>query len=607
MILIKILRSVIIAAALGALISITIAIVYDVNVAYLAGYIGTVLAVPFGLFIGIRDYLRYRRWILFTSLNLDKLPQQAQRYIAKVGGCIGYKLTVRREVMNELADEFEEQIRRCYSEEEKQKRIAQTIECFGDPRLLGKLIRRAKKRCRPVWKKAIVRSLQGVGVLLVLFILYTGWFITGTANPKVDYLARLNQLARPEIRAEDNAWKNYQRGLELMIQPDEKISDKTGRRLTELSQEEWIAIEKWIAENEESWAQFVAGSKKPYYYREYEVRDNKEFEPPLLAGVLLPPLADFRRMAHIMRFRADLALEQGDIESAAENALASLCLGHHFLHSSPILVEQLVGIAVSSIGMEMILEIAPNADTDFLYELQSNMPVLYFEELLKTAYTGEKYLILDAIQRTFTDSGVGGGHLIPHNMKYILPLIGNDKHFFSTIMASISHARRDATEAKVAELFDRIEKITELTPYQRHIEDKKFDYDIEASMLANRYTLISVLMADFGRVMHLHSRLEANYRAVLTVLAIKRYEMQKGHLPDSLDELVQAGYLDAVPMDPFGPGQLNYRRVDGDFVLYSFGSNFTDNGGQFVYNDKGEVVKFPSEGDYVFWPLANDS
>lgn len=261
MILIKLLRSLIIAVAAGALVGIAIAFVYDAGIVYWAGWVGTVLAVPFGLYIGIKDYLRYRRRILFASLNLDALPERAQRYIVTVGRHIGCRLTVRREVMNELADEFEEQIRRCTSEEEKQKRIEQIIESFGDPRLLGRLIRRAKKRCRPAWKKAIVRSLQGAGVLLVLFILYTGWFITGTANPTVDYLARLNQLARPQIAAEDNAWPNYQRGLELMVQPDEIISDKISRRLAELNQAERMALEKWIADNQESYAQSSPASK----------------------------------------------------------------------------------------------------------------------------------------------------------------------------------------------------------------------------------------------------------------------------------------------------------------------------------------------------------
>ena len=55
----------------------------------------------------------------------------------------------------------------------------------------------------------------------------------------------------------------------------------------------------------------------------------------------------------------------------------------------------------------------------------------------------------------------------------------------------------------------------------------------------------------------------------------------------NLKQLVDTGYLKAVPMDPFSSGPLVYRRKNNDFVLYSVGRHSQDNGGT---ND-----------DIVFW------
>jgi len=85
---------------------------------------------------------------------------------------------------------------------------------------------------------------------------------------------------------------------------------------------------------------------------------------------------------------------------------------------------------------------------------------------------------------------------------------------------------------------------------------------------------------------------------LITTLAILRYRADTGRLPASLDEVVSAGYLDAMPMDPFGDGPLVYRRRDGDFVLYSRAFDLDDDGG--VPSDWG---KGDAGGDNVFWPV----
>jgi hypothetical protein len=50
---------------------------------------------------------------------------------------------------------------------------------------------------------------------------------------------------------------------------------------------------------------------------------------------------------------------------------------------------------------------------------------------------------------------------------------------------------------------------------------------------------------------------------------------------------------------------LTYRRTGDDFLLYGWGGNFTDDGGQRAVDEEGgEGSYWTEDGDWVFWPLA---
>jgi hypothetical protein len=70
---------------------------------------------------------------------------------------------------------------------------------------------------------------------------------------------------------------------------------------------------------------------------------------------------------------------------------------------------------------------------------------------------------------------------------------------------------------------------------------------------------------------------------------------------------VTSGYLNELPMDPFSDKPLAYKRTDGDFILYSFSHNLTDDGGQIGKNSRGEPRRlWADNGDSVFWPIQKE-
>ena len=96
----------------------------------------------------------------------------------------------------------------------------------------------------------------------------------------------------------------------------------------------------------------------------------------------------------------------------------------------------------------------------------------------------------------------------------------------------------------------------------------------------------------------------ARYEATLAVLALKRWELEKGEYPERLEELLEGGFLKRLPDDPFGPGILPYQRRGDGFILYSWGGDFDDDGG---VEDPNEPWGESDEGgDRVFWPIKKD-
>ena len=75
------------------------------------------------------------------------------------------------------------------------------------------------------------------------------------------------------------------------------------------------------------------------------------------------------------------------------------------------------------------------------------------------------------------------------------------------------------------------------------------------------------------------ARAETARRLTVTAIALKRYHLEHGIYPATLNELVPA-FLFAVPIDFMDGKPLRYKlRPDGDFLLYSVGEDGKDDGG----------------------------
>jgi len=138
--------------------------------------------------------------------------------------------------------------------------------------------------------------------------------------------------------------------------------------------------------------------------------------------------------------------------------------------------------------------------------------------------------------------------------------------------------------AELAMLRKRLERSAEKQqPFERFLErDEAFcsaNYGwFYRLLMALDHSLVGPAYQAATTAMH---RSEAHLRLILAEAAVRQYMLQHGAPPDSLAALVPE-YLSAVPQDPYGDGPLVYRTTDDGYLLYSVGSNGTDDGGQRV-------------------------
>jgi hypothetical protein len=162
------------------------------------------------------------------------------------------------------------------------------------------------------------------------------------------------------------------------------------------------------------------------------------------------------------------------------------------------------------------------------------------------------------------------------------------------------HARRDDTIAKFDEIFYKQSRTVKMTPYER--ETDKAEEEIFLATSKYRYALVHLFTPALGHASELAYRGRSLHEATVTILAIKRYRQERGQYPMSLSELVSAGYIEQLPMDPYSDKPLVYKKTGDSFVLYSLGPDFDDDGG--VENPKdSQRRRQEGPGDEVFWPV----
>ena len=111
--------------------------------------------------------------------------------------------------------------------------------------------------------------------------------------------------------------------------------------------------------------------------------------------------------------------------------------------------------------------------------------------------------------------------------------------------------------------------------------------------------IINLIWPALARTLQIDIRYQAHSRVTQAGLAVERYRLAEGYLPESLDNLVPA-FIQVVPEDPFNGENLRYRRLKTGFVVYSVGEDLYDNGGAERNTKKRDPAGKPLPWDITF-------
>jgi len=566
------------------------------------------------------------------------LPACVAEYINLVAKKMRYRKKVRRDVQAELAAHFQDELRDCTTNQQRQEKARQLIAEFGDIKLLAVLLRRAKKRCRPLWRTMLARACQTAAIITVCFVLYVMWFFSGKPNITTDYVAQLNRIAKPLPDESLNAAPFYEKAVELYVKEPNGLY-KFPDWPADLTDEQMSAVTRWINANEASFEQMKLASEKPHYWQRYEA------EPGDMLLGLSYNLPDFRKLARFVLWHAKIRAYQTRTKDAFGDILLCYRMGMHPKVPTS-LFEQLVGMSVEAMAVDTALMVLDQVDAgeEVLSDFQRRFERLVQQDNFRMRLDGEKLSIYDEVQRLFTD-GFGGGHIIPRRVKQLhselqVQVMGPSANtgsgpppqkqrptWFERRISDIRYvawsatefARRLGTRARrsgyllflhpdkqetfraTQQLYNHWEGLTVKSPAQ--IRTDGIDPGKQTEQIIKGNMLLEMFGSAPGRVSEITHQRKTEIQALVSILALLRYECDKGLYPEDLQELVTAGYLSRLPVDPYSDKPLIYKKTDKDFILYSIGRNFTDDGGEVVRREDGRIRKWALDGDTVFWPL----
>lgn len=143
-----------------------------------------------------------------------------------------------------------------------------------------------------------------------------------------------------------------------------------------------------------------------------------------------------------------------------------------------------------------------------------------------------------------------------------------------------------------------------LLPAQQELESKQgkassfwFTPPDQADFHAVLSSGIPALVRVFNKVL----KVEAARQLTVTAIALKRFQLKHGNLPEKLSDL-SPEFLAAVPLDPVDGQPLRYQRnADGTFLLYSIGEDGVDDIGDARPPGNSKSRQWQNGRDWV-WP-----
>jgi hypothetical protein len=431
-----------------------------------------------------------------------------------------------------------------------------------------------------------VLSLAAVGVWQMMPLLTAKPVVTG------DYLSKMNRANRPaRYDASRNAAPLYEKFFAEFTPLPEVLTPVWSAWPTDLNAEEQQALEEWAPVTESALTTFAQATQSPYWWYEF-----KRGEDPLAVNA---DLERVRACTWSIVLLAKYRASRGEADSALRLLTDLHMCGVHQIKNG-VFVTQMAGLAVCEVAYDAVLAIlgrcavTPDALRQTLNAFAARLPQIDMPRFSEI----ERARGRDAIQQMFTNDNRGSGRLIPAQLyqykKRHLTFYRSPLPYLDAVWTCLMHPSRQQTILLFEEYFTTVGRLARQTPWELHAQNTSYEQRV-TGLLSRNYFLQDTL-GSMGRCIRIGWRARVAGQGTIATLAVLVYRAQEDRLPESLQQVVDAGLLAGIPLDPYSGRPYVYRVTGDRFRLYSVGEDFVDDGGlRCDWDEK-------AGGDRVFWP-----
>jgi hypothetical protein len=342
------------------------------------------------------------------------------------------------------------------------------------------------------------------------------------------------------------------------------------------------------------------------------------------AELLLPHLAPLKRSAQKLEAAVVLDLHNGDTGAASTNILTMLGLVQRNA-AEGLLISHLVRIAMTAIAVSPTWELlqATNVTDMQLAAVQKSWEQMDFLSDATNAFVMERAWGLAEIEKmrathyefgkifgvTSFASGSSGSASGGWGWE---ALTERPRYMIGEAMWRSSWSYSDELRTLKS---DSIILETLRTMQTNQSQFYKADYDAMTARLSSLGItnagdaffraleipdMMSEIFGDYGLGSAVRKTLQVQTacRVVVTAIALKRFQLKHGKLPETLNDLVPE-FSPAVPIDPNDGKPLRYHpNTDGSYLLYSVGDDGKDDG--------GDPTNSASGSSSFYWQRARD-
>ena len=413
-------------------------------------------------------------------------------------------------------------------------------------------------------------------ILIILLLICIGVFVLYRLNSKSKLQARIDAIRAagyPVTCAELDKWytmpENVENAAYTIIDSFSyyKLWDidkfeslpvvgqgELPARTEPLDEEMKAMITQHVADNNDALELLHVGTA--IEHSRYPINLNAGF------AILLPHLGDIRTAARLLKLEGILRAENRDEELAVRSVISIFGIARS-LEKEPVLVSQLRCSSCKFLAVTT-LEYCINRIEFSDEQLIQLIDYIQNAERLSgmtRAFVGERCMGLSFFMapESVKTNMVSGIPFRPILEAYkVVGLLDSDTIIYLDIM-------------------DEFVKSTKLPLHQRQEAVKAIEARLQST--SQVHVLLHLMMPALSRVAAFDLGAIARLRTARVALAIERYRLAAGKLPDKLADLVPA-YLDSVPTDPFDGHELRYKKLDIGFVVYSIGEDLSDDAGK---------------------------